>query len=114
LKHLTISEDDIEYEGSELTLGYDFDSDVDIDFFADTAPGLLPLLETLTICAATAENRVRVPFPDAQILGLLRLALNPVQCTFHTRPIDYHFRSIDHFASRQPSAHTRLRRLSVS
>jgi hypothetical protein len=85
LKHLTISEDYIKYEGSGS--GYNFDSDVDIDFFADTAPGPLPLLETLTIRAAMAENRV--PFPDAQILRLLHLAPNFVQCAFHTCPIDY-------------------------
>ncbi|KAJ7896393.1 hypothetical protein B0H14DRAFT_3425763 [Mycena olivaceomarginata] len=88
------------------------DSDVDIDFFADTAPGPLPLLETLTIRAETAENRV--PFPDAQIPRLLHLAPNLVQCTFHKRLVDYHFRSLDHFASRQPLAHTHLRRLSVA
>ncbi|KAJ7782205.1 hypothetical protein B0H14DRAFT_3507199 [Mycena olivaceomarginata] len=80
---LSIALDDIKYEGSELS--YDLDSDVDIDFFTDTAPGPLLLLETLTICAETAENRV--PFPDAQILRLLRLAPNFVQCAFQ----DYHF-----------------------
>ncbi|KAJ7302116.1 hypothetical protein DFH08DRAFT_826983 [Mycena albidolilacea] len=43
------------------------------------ALALLPLLETLTICAATAENRV--PFPDAQILRLLHLVPNLIQCS---------------------------------
>jgi hypothetical protein len=82
LKHLQIS-DDYELEDSEVEMTSeaafaDDGSDLIEIFGTGKTPGLLPLLETLTIRGSIGERRFRGP----QILQLLRLAPNIVECNF--------------------------------
>jgi hypothetical protein len=100
LKYLEICEKEIHYEGN-----YSDSDDAEIDLFGDMTviPGPLPLLETLTI---RTEMGNRVPFSSNEILELLCLAPNLVECTFRMR-------LIDNFPRRKPVVHSGLRRLLI-
>jgi hypothetical protein len=80
LKHLEICYDEEERDDDS-----DEDSDADIDLFGGTRPGPLPLLETLTIRGLADERE----YPGLQILELLHLAPNLIECIFQFMdPVD--------------------------
>ncbi|KAJ7896261.1 hypothetical protein B0H14DRAFT_2678872 [Mycena olivaceomarginata] len=87
LKHLQIS-DDYELEDSEVEMTSeaaftDDGSDLIELFGTGKTPGPLPLLETLRIRGSIGGRRFRGP----QILQLLRLAPNIVECNFDYKPL---------------------------
>ncbi|KAJ7512855.1 hypothetical protein B0H11DRAFT_1947694 [Mycena galericulata] len=87
LKHLELSyekeeqNDDSDEDEDE---DEDEDADEDVDIFGCSSPGPLPLLETFTIRrSGWRRNLDQGPgYRGSQILELLRLAFNLVECTF--------------------------------
>ncbi|KAJ7448074.1 hypothetical protein B0H11DRAFT_2289986 [Mycena galericulata] len=75
LNHLELCYD------SEKVDDEDSDGDEEIDIFGRTSPGPLPLLETLAI-RRPADPGVYPAYLGSQILEILRLAPNLVECVF--------------------------------